>query len=193
MTLSIRFEQALTSAALVHAGQVRKGTGIPYISHVLMVAAMALDHGADEDEAVGALLHDAAEDGGGKPRLEDIRLRFGKRVADIVEGCTDTFENPKPDYAIRKAAYIEHLRREEDMSVLLVAACDKLVNSRAILRDYREIGEAVWHRFKGGRDATLQYYRALADVFRDKMATSPVVKEFVRVVAEIEAASAHPA
>lgn len=102
MILSARFDQALLYATLVHAGQTRKGTDIPYLSHLLGVVSIALEHGANEDEAIGALLHDAGEDAGGEGRIEDIRHRFGDAVADIVQGCTDAVTIPKPPWQNRK-------------------------------------------------------------------------------------------
>jgi (p)ppGpp synthase/HD superfamily hydrolase len=186
--LTSRFEQALTYAAAAHAGQVRKGTGIPYLGHLLMVAALALEYGGDEDEAIAALLHDAVEDAGGQPRLEDIRRQFGQRVAVIVAGCTDADTVPKPPWRPRKEAYIAHLRHEADHSVRFVSACDKLANVRAILKDYRQVGEQVWERFNGGRDGSLWYYRTIADVFASHEET-PLVRELVRAVGELEALS----
>ena len=191
MVLSPRFEQALVYAAVAHAGQVRKGTKIPYISHPLIVAGLALEHGADEDEAIGALLHDVAEDCGGEPRLADIRGRFGDRVAAIVDGCTDTYVRPKPPAAERKAAHVQHLRDQQNGSVLLVSACDKLANARAILSDYRRIGEALWERFSVDRSVTLRYYRSLADLFLTRL-PSPLSHEVERVVTAIETAAGSP-
>src|SRR3974390_3192265 len=125
MNLSPRFELALQYAAVIHAGQVRKGSGVPYIAHLLGVASIALEYEANEDEAIGALLHDAAEDAGGRGRLEDIRLRVGERVAEIVEGCTDTFETPKPVWRKRKEDYVAHIPKAS-AAVRLVSAADKL-------------------------------------------------------------------
>jgi (p)ppGpp synthase/HD superfamily hydrolase len=190
LILSTRFEQALTYAAILHSGQVKKGTAVPYIGHLLTVTGIALEHGADEDEAIAALLHDAVEDAGGKGRLADIRGRFGERVATIVEGCTDTDVAPKPDWSERKRQYVEHLRQEENPSVLLVCVSDKLANTRAILGDYRQIGEEVWKRFSGGREGTLWYYRTLTSVLLEKTPTSPLVAELERVVSDLEALSA---
>jgi (p)ppGpp synthase/HD superfamily hydrolase len=184
--LTSRFETALTYAAIVHAGQLRKGTGIPYVGHVLMVAAIALEYGADEEEAIAALLHDAVEDAGGQGRLADIRQRFGDRVADIVSGCTDTDTVPKPPWRTRKEAYVAHLMREQDRSVRFVSACDKLANVRAILKDYRQLGEQVWERFTGGRDGSLWYYGAMAETFAAHEDT-PLVRELVRAVGDLEA------
>src|SRR5204863_8552214 len=110
MTLSQKFEGALVYASVVHAGQIRKATGIPYIAHLLGVASIAFEYGADEDEGIGALLHDTAEDAGGAARIDDIRIRFGERVATVVEGCTDTLETPKPPLRARKDNYLANLK-----------------------------------------------------------------------------------
>jgi (p)ppGpp synthase/HD superfamily hydrolase len=152
--LTFKFDDALHYATLIHAGQTRKGTEIPYLSHLLGVASIALEHGATEDEAIGALLHDAGEDAGGLGRIADIRPRFGDAVAQIVEGCTDAVVIPKPPWRARKEAYIDHVRHASP-SVRLVSAADKLHNARAVLSDYRQLGEVLWLRFTGGRDGTL--------------------------------------
>ena len=149
----------------VHQNQRRKGTGIPYIAHVLGVAALAIEYGATENEAIGALLHDAAEDGGGEATLAEIRARFGDAVADIVLGCSDSLvEDPeeKLPWRERKENYLAHLEHAS-ASVCLVSAADKLHNVRSIMRDYREHGEDIWERFQGRRDGTLWYYETVAD------------------------------
>ncbi len=150
----------------VHKGQRRKGTGIPYLAHVLGVAAIAREYGATEDEAIGALLHDAAEDGGGEATLAEIRASFGDPVGDIVLGCSDSLvEDPedKLPWRERKENYLAHLETASP-SVCLVSAADKLHNVRSIARDYREHGEEIWNRFQGRRDGTLWYYETVADV-----------------------------
>jgi (p)ppGpp synthase/HD superfamily hydrolase len=182
--LSERFTQALTYAHQLHATQIRKGSGVPYISHLLGVASIALEYGANEDEAIAALLHDAIEDQGGAATREEIRRRFGDNVTAIVDGCTDADTTPKPPWKHRKQAYIAHISTAST-SVLLVSASDKLYNARSILKDYRMIGEAVWERFQGGKEGTLWYYRALADAFQTKQLT-PLVAELERVVTELE-------
>jgi (p)ppGpp synthase/HD superfamily hydrolase len=183
-TLSERFEKALVYAAVVHAGQTRKGTGIPYIGHLIGVTGIALEYGANEDEAIGALLHDAAEDAGGAGRIEDIRVRFGENVAKIVQGCTDSVITPKPPWRERKEKYIAHIKHA-DASTILVSAADKLHNTRAILRDLRKEGDAVWSRFRGGKEGSLWYYRALVSAFRPH-GDSDLIDELDRVVSEIE-------
>ncbi len=186
MTLSCRFQHALTLAVGLHDGQPRKGTSIPYISHLLGVASLVLDNGGDEDEAIAALLHDAIEDQGGSETREEIRRRFGDRVVEIVDGCSDTDSTPKPPWLERKKAYLTHLRNAS-ASVLLVSAADTLHNARAILNDYRELGEPLWERFNGGREGTLWYYRSVVTAFR-KAAAAPLrlVEELDRIVSEIE-------
>lgn len=180
-----RFIEALTYASRLHAGQSRKSTDIPYVSHLLGVASIAIDYGADVDEAIGALLHDAAEDCGGRPRLEEIRAKFGERVAGVVEGCTDTFETPKPTWTKRKTEYIAHLRHAS-ASVRRVSAADKLHNARSILKDFRVHGEKVFGRFKEKKEwDTVWYYTRLAREFTE-LDGGEVAAELSRVVGEIE-------
>jgi len=188
MNLTPRFEQALHYATLVHAGQLRKETEIPYVAHLLGVASIALEYGGNEDEAIGALLHDAGEDAGGDGRIADIRQRFGHAVADIVQGCTDAVTMPKPPWKARKEEYIAHVV-SASASVRLVSAADKLHNARSILRDYRRIGEALWSRFNGGKEGTLWYYRALVIAFQ-QAGTNELVEDLERVVVAIEQAAA---
>ncbi len=180
-----QFEEAFRYANEVHAGQVRKASDIPYVSHLMAVAALVLEDGGDEDEAIAALLHDAAEDAGGRERLEDVRRRFGERVTEIVDACTDTYEWPKPDWDLRKGAYIERLGGVTDTGILRVALADKLHNARSILRDLTLVGDEVWERFTRGREQQLGYYRSLLEVFRGRIA-SPMVAELESVVARME-------
>jgi GTP pyrophosphokinase len=154
------------------------------VAHLLAVTSLALEHGATEDEAIAAVLHDAIEDQGGAPTREEIRRRFGDVVTAIVDGCTDTDVVPKPPWRQRKEAYIAHVRSASP-SVRLVSSADKLHNARSILADYRLLGEALWPRFTGGKEGTLWYYRALIDAYRAAGGT-PLVDELERVVGEIE-------
>lgn len=162
--LTHRFEQALLYASAVHGGQKRKGTSIPYLAHLLGAASVALELGADEDQAIAALLHDAVENQGGKARLDDIRARFGDRVAEIVSHCTDADVYPKPAWRERKQRYLEALGGKPH-DALLVSLSDKIHNAEAILNDLRFHGHGVWGRFTGGKDGSLWYYRALSDTF----------------------------
>ncbi len=186
--LAQRFEDALVFAAQLHARQTRKGSEVPYISHLLSVTGLALEHGADEDEAIAALLHDAVEDQGGKETLREIGGRFGERVAQIVQECSDTDTTPKPPWRARKEAYIAHLSHAS-ASARLISCADKLHNARATLMDYRRFGEHVWGRFNAERDEILWYYRGVANALRE-FEISPITEELHRTVSEMEAIAA---
>ena len=184
ITLSPRFEDALVFATRLHAAQTRKESGTPYIAHLLAVAALVLEYGGDEDLAIAALLHDAVEDQGGAPTREAIRARFGDRVTAIVDGCTDADTQPKPPWRARKEAYLAHLPQAAP-EVRLVSAADKLHNARSILADYRQVGDDLWARFRGGQAGTLWYYRALVTAYR-QAGSNPLVEELDRTVSELE-------
>ncbi len=164
-SLGTRFEDALLYAARLHSKQLRKGSGVPYISHLLGVTALVLESGGSENEAIAALLHDAVEDQGGHATLETIRLRFGEEVARIVEGCTDAFSLPKPPWRARKEKYIQHLPQVSP-EIRRVSLADKLHNARAIQASLWQDGEALWGRFNGGKAGTLWYYQELVKVFK---------------------------
>ena len=184
---SSRLIEALGVAARLHATQQRKGSAVPYLSHLLGTCAIALEYGADEDEAIAALLHDAIEDVEPVEVARAAVAAFGPRVLHIVEGCTDSEVHPKPPWRQRKEAYIAHVR-EADASVLLVSAADKLHNARSVVADLRRHGEATWGRFNGGRDGSLWYYRALVDAFRANPAhRRDLVEELDRAVGQMEA------
>lgn len=187
LILSRKFDEALAFAVDLHRKQPRKGTGVPYVSHLLSVAALVLEHGGTEDQAIAALLHDAVEDQGGRPTAEAIRTRFGDVVADIVDGCTDTDVTPKPPWRARKEAYVARVRREP-AHVRLVSAADKLHNARTMVTDLRIHGPILWSRFNASRDETLWYLGALVEAFREA-GTTPVVEELARTVVELEAVS----
>ena len=184
--LTNRFVEALGYAAELHLHQRRKGKGQPYVGHLLGVAAIVIQHGGGEAEVIAALLHDAVEDQGGLPRLDEIREKFGERVARIVDGCTDSYEasNEKREWGERKRAYVERVAHAPE-DVCLVSAADKLANAREILSDYRLEGDAVFDRFSGRKKGTLWYYRTLVDVFR-KAGSNPLIDELDRVVTELE-------
>lgn len=185
--LSSKFDDALAFAVDLHREQPRKGTGVPYVSHLLSVAALVLEHGGTEDQAIAALLHDAVEDQGGRPTAERIRERFGDLVAEIVDGCTDTDVSPKPPWRLRKEAYVARVRNEP-AHVRLVSAADKLHNARTMVTDLRIHGPALWERFNAGRDETLWYLESLVAAFREA-GTTPIVEELARTVAELRAVS----
>ena len=181
--LTRRFHDAMVYAARLHAKQLRKGTRVPYLAHLLATASLVLEHGATEDEAIAALLHDAVEDQGGKRTLSAIRRHFGDAVADIVMGCSDTDRTPKPPWRIRKEEHLRHLRRAP-RSVRLVAAADKLHNARSIGSDLRERGRAAWDRFNAGPEEQLWYYGAMVDLFSSK-GPRALAGELRRVVEEM--------
>jgi len=182
--LTRRFDDALLYAHAAHGSQSRKGTGVPYIGHLLGVASIVIDDGGTEDEAIAALLHDAAEDAGGHDRLADIRAQFGPVVAKIVEDCTDSFKTPKEPWAERKQKYVKHAR-SLDASSLRVSAADKVHNSYAILRDLRNVGDAVWGRFNATPDDVLAYYQGLVRAYREA-GGGRLVDELERIVRGIE-------
>ncbi|HEX7736208.1 MAG TPA: HD domain-containing protein [Ktedonobacteraceae bacterium] len=184
MALSARFEEALVFASRLHAQQVRKGGKIPYVAHLLAVAAIVLENNGNEDEAIAALLHDAVEDQGGDITRQEIRRRFGASVVEIVDGCTDADTFPKPPWQARKQAYIDHLD-SAPASVLLVSAADKLHNLRSLLKDYPLVGEQLWLRFKTGKEGTLWYYRSLVAVY-NACYPSPLTTDLTRTFQELE-------
>jgi GTP pyrophosphokinase len=182
--LTRRFDDAFVYAHEAHAEQVRKGNGAPYIGHLMGVASIVLDDGGNEDEAIAALLHDAAEDRGGRARVEEIAARFGPAVAKIVSDCTDSWETPKAPWAERKRAYVEHARFLPGPS-LRVSAADKVHNAYAILRDLRNEGESVWERFNASADDVMAYYQSLVRSYREA-GGGRLVDELERIVRGIE-------
>lgn len=189
MHLGLNFERALVYALHVHGGHVRKGTRVPYFSHLMAVAATVIENGGTEEEAIAALLHDAVEDQGGLPRLADIRNRFGPAVATIVEACSDSLNSaagePKEPWLTRKRRYLKALP-EKSLPILRVTVADKLHNARAIYRDARDLGPDLWKRF-GGRPAeqTVAYYTALSGILREVHPT-PVTQELCDAVTLLE-------
>jgi (p)ppGpp synthase/HD superfamily hydrolase len=185
--LGPRLQRAFRYAAEKHDGQTRKQTAVPYVSHLMAVASLVLEAGGDEDMAIAALLHDVVEDCGGMPRLREIRKQFGPRVAKIVEGCTDSFGEPKPEWVERKKDYLREVTHA-DVETRLVSASDKLHNVRTILADYRHDGEAIWTRFTGKKEGTLWYYRALSDEYQRRN-PNRITREIEIAVAELERAA----
>jgi GTP pyrophosphokinase len=184
---SERIIDAMAAAAQIHARQKRKATEIPYLSHLLGTCSIALEYGANEDEAIAALLHDAIEDGQPTDAARATVWSFGAEVGRIVEACTDADTQPKPPWRPRKEAYLASLDKK-DHSVLLVSASDKLHNARSIVRDRRGVGEKVWDRFKVQKSDTLWYYRSLVVAYRENSEHNPaLVAELDRTVAEMEA------
>ncbi|MGD2157487.1 MAG: HD domain-containing protein [Anaerolineales bacterium] len=183
-TLGDRFESALLFALRLHSNQTRKGTSVPYISHLMSVSSLVLESGGSEDEAIAALLHDSVEDQGGIATLEKIRLKFGNRIAEIVDGCTDSYTIPKSPWKSRKKAYLEKLDRAS-VEVHRVSLADKLHNARSLLRDLRIFGEPVWNKFSGGKTGTLWYYHELIKTYK-KIGSNWMIDELENVVKQIE-------
>jgi (p)ppGpp synthase/HD superfamily hydrolase len=181
---SRRFIEALGYAARIHARQIRKKTGRPYIGHLLNVTSIVIEYGGDEEMAIAALLHDAVEDQGGLQRLREIRRKFGERVAHMVDSCTDSYVEPKPPWLERKRAYVERIAGESE-DARLVSAADKLSNVRETLHDLRVHGVDIFERFQGKKDGTLWYYRSLVSEFW-RAGNNPLIEELDRVVTELE-------
>ena len=181
-----RLLEAVSAALLMHANQARKGTTIPYISHLFGACSIAFDYGANEDEAIAALLHDAIEDVHYMFGARETVAAFGPEVLRIVEACTDADTKRKPPWRKRKTAYLAHLA-EADRPILLVSASDKLHNARAIVADLRRDGDALWARFNAPKAGTLWYYRALVTAFRANPAhVVDLTDELDRTVTEME-------
>ena len=182
--LSQKFPRAFELAFQLHREQVRKGSGIPYLAHLLSVTGLVFEAGGSEEEAIAALLHDAAEDQGGEATLTLIRTEFGSRVAELVAGLSDTFETPKPPWRDRKAAYLADLKTADE-SILRISLADKLHNSRAILTDHELFGTDIWDRFAGKRSGTVWYYTSLLKIYQSR-SNLAMVREFARVVGKMQ-------
>lgn len=182
--LGDRFTDALAYAVHLHARQARKGTAIPYLTHLMTVCSLVLEDCGDENQAIAALLHDGPEDQGGKPILDEIQRRFGDEVAALVDGLTDTLKDPKPKWRPRKKAYLARLE-DEPISVLRVSLADKLHNLRSVAVDHAAVGETLWDRFNAGRKQQEWYFGALLEVFERRLPDSRNLPEFGRLVGEV--------
>lgn len=182
-----RFTLAVEYAGRLHALQTRKSTRIPYICHPLGVASLVIEAGGDEDQAIGALLHDIAEDCGGEPRLAEIRILFGDRVEHIVRGCSDSLtetEDQKASWSVRKAAHITHLA-EADHDVLIVTAADKLHNARAIATEVQTVGDEVWKRFnrETSKELIISYYNQIYNILLKREVTPTLLSPLKSAIA----------
>lgn len=181
--LTERFEAALIYANRLHASQVRKVSGVPYMAHLLSVAALVLEDGGTEDEAIAGLLHDAVEDQGGEPTREMILQQFGEQVASIIDGCTESSLSPKPPWKERKLLYLEKLR-SASTSVRRVSLADKLHNARSLLGDLRQSGDAVWSYFNASPGETLWFYQSLLKIY-EEMGRDEMTAVFRQMVLEL--------
>jgi (p)ppGpp synthase/HD superfamily hydrolase len=179
--LTVRFDEAFEYTHAIHRDHTRRG--VPMIAHLMAVAATVLEWGGNEDEAIGALLHDAAEEAGGRERVDDIRKRFGEQVAGIVEDCTDSFEDPPPSWRKKKEQYVAHVE-ESGRSANRVSAADKLCNVRQLIRDLRTRGPAIWDEYEGGKEGRLWYYGAVLEAFK-RAGSNPLVGELEHAVSEL--------
>ena len=183
LKLTDKFEAALVYATRLHANQTRKISGIPYVAHLLSVAALVLEAGGTEEEAIAALLHDAVEDQGGSKTREEIRQQFGDVVVAIIDGCTECDTYPKPPWEERKKTYLHNLRHASP-SVRRVSLADKLHNARSLLADWRQYGDSIWNQFKAGREGTLWFYQELLQVYRET-GSDFMTEELSRVIREL--------
>jgi (p)ppGpp synthase/HD superfamily hydrolase len=182
--LTDRFDRAVLFAIELHRPQLRKGTAIPYVTHLFAVCSLVLEDGGTDDEAIAALLHDGPEDRGGVAVLDAIRDRFGPAVAQMVEGLSDAMPAPgeaKAPWRTRKEAYLRHLAAAPE-TVLRISLADKLHNARSMLVDIETDGEAVWSRFNAGRDEQAWYYRALQAIFERRLPGSRNLPELRWVI-----------
>jgi (p)ppGpp synthase/HD superfamily hydrolase len=183
-TLGAKFQDAFDFAFQLHKSQIRKGSNVPYISHLMSVTGLVLEDGGDEDEAIAALLHDAVEDQGGLATLEEIRNRFGEKVASMVKECSDSFSIPKPPWIERKEKYLKKLITASP-SVLRISLADKLHNIRSLYWAYLQSGEKIWEKFRGGKDGTLWYYHELSKVFH-RHENNVMLQEFDRLLLQLD-------
>lgn len=186
--LSSKFALALQFANEIHSTQVRKGIGAPYISHLMAVSALVLEFGGNETQAIAALLHDSAEDCGGRPMLDTVRVMFGDDVAEIVEACTDTFDTPKPEWRPRKQAYLQAMAGKP-AAAKLVACADKLHNIGNTLRDIQGEGVEAWklrmaETPNGAADKQCWYYLGCLEALSTGWST-PLLGEFARAVRQL--------
>lgn len=189
-SLSQRFSHALAYAFRLHQSQFRKGSTVPYISHLMSVAALVLEDGGDEDAAIAALLHDAVEDQGGNATRNEIEQQFGDAVLRIVDACTESDETPKPSWEQRKLQAIAQLQQAEP-AIQRVIIADKLHNLRCIWADWQRQGDRVWQRFNASPADILWFYRACLDAVGDRF-SSPMLSELRTLLKSLESASDHP-
>jgi (p)ppGpp synthase/HD superfamily hydrolase len=185
--LTNRFTLALIQSQQWHSQQLRKGSNITYFSHLMSVAALVLEDGGSEDEAIAALLHDAIEDCGGEPIRQEILRLFGSSITNLVEGCTECSVTPKPPWQERKLKYLQQLQSAPP-AVIRISLADKLHNARSIDRDLQQIGELVWEKFNGGKEGTAWYYQELIAIYRDRT-QSWMVEELFTLVQKFTAKS----
>ncbi|WP_204101925.1 MULTISPECIES: HD domain-containing protein [Spirulina sp. CCY15215] len=183
MILTKRFTDALTYACTLHCQQTRKADETPYIAHLLSVAALVLEDGGSETEAIAALLHDAIEDQGGEATRQRILGRFGEEVTAIVEGCTESNQMPKPPWRDRKLRYLQNIRNGSP-SVVRVSLADKLHNGRSLLFQLQRQGSSVWRHFHQPSEDILWFYQELLAVYQE-WGISVRIEEFAEIISRL--------
>jgi (p)ppGpp synthase/HD superfamily hydrolase len=180
--LTGRYTEALIHAKFLHSGLRRRGTAVPYLAHLQAVAALVLEDGGSEDEAIAALLHDAVESHGPEV-LDDVIDRFGVTVARIVDGCSVSAQDPSASWRARKTAHL-HALESAGPEVRRVVLAEGLDNARALLRDYRRLGPRLWVDMKVDPEDLLWYRSALADLFVTER-PGDMASEFQKTVEEL--------
>jgi len=181
--LSPKFQKAVTFASKLHSNQVRKGTSVPYLSHLLQVAGIVMENGGTEKEAIAALLHDAVEDQGGAKTLRKIERRFGKDVAKVVAEVTEVSD---PSWKVRKETKIKHIAAGDfSSSALLVKLADNLHNARSMVSGSRAEGPTFWKRFSQPKKDVLWYYRGLVKAYTKAGVQSPLREDLARTVRQL--------
>ena len=184
-----KYKKALDFTYKIHFKQNRKGTGIPYFTHLVSVSNHVIEEEGTTDEAIGGLLHDAVEDQGGLKTLKKIRKLFGNKVAQIVNECSDTLVVPKPPWLTRKKKYLSDIKKKSQSS-MFVSLCDKLHNGSSIVNDYKRKGKEVWTRFTATPKQVAWYYEGLYKEFSKHLKGHKVLKDnYLLVVKEIKRAS----
>ena len=182
----IKYKSALDFAYKLHFEQIRKGTEIPYFSHLISVSNNVIENGGNTDEAIAGLLHDAVEDQGGLKTLKIIKKKFGSKVAKIVSDCTDAQIEPKPPWLERKKSYIKSLKNKPQSS-LFVSMCDKTHNASCIINDYKRVGKKLWKRFFAKPKQIYWYYDSLGKCFNKNLKGKKVLKQnFSKLVLELK-------
>jgi (p)ppGpp synthase/HD superfamily hydrolase len=186
MAYTDRFDDAFHLASSLHRTQTRKGTATPYVTHLMAVASLVGEHTEDEDVVIAALLHDAVEDQGGAATRRLIAERFGERVAQLVDACTDADVQPKPPWKPRKLQYLEHLADPNTPTeACLISAADKLHNAHCLVADLRRQGLSAMGKFNAPPTDIRWYYDSVASVLGNRLPSHPLVEELARTVARL--------
>ena len=181
-----KYLEAYTYSYKLHKKQMRKGSNIPYFTHLSSVSNLIIENNGTTTQAIAGLLHDAVEDQGGAKTLAIIKKKFGPKVAKIVDQCSDTTIEPKPPWKERKIKYIQNIKNKTQ-DTLLVSLCDKYHNASCILSDYQKVGERMWDRFTASKQETFWYYESLYKEFKKYLKNHPkMIKAFKNKVDEMK-------